>query len=79
MKALFVALFILVSACRVDASPSRQITDSCLKTQTISTLDLSPRSFYVEEDLDRKIVSSLSTIASDPSAFGKPPNQSDSD
>jgi hypothetical protein len=61
MKALFVAFIILVSAGPVDASPSKQITDSCLKTETIpgdtTYKDLSPSSFYVEEDSDRNIVS----------------------
>jgi hypothetical protein len=61
MKALLVALMILVSIGRVDASPSKQITDSCLKTYTISNstkyADLRPENFYVEEDLDRNIVS----------------------
>jgi hypothetical protein len=61
MKARCVAFMILMYTGAVDASPSKKITDSCLSTDPSSTevsyVDLSPSSFYVEEDKVRKIES----------------------
>jgi hypothetical protein len=61
MKALWVALMMLMYTGGVGASPTKKITDSCLTTDPISRdisyVDLSPSSFYVEADDVRNIES----------------------
>lgn len=61
MKTLYVTFVILLYTGAADASPNKKITDSCLSAEPSSTdvsyVDLSPSSFYVEEDKVRKIES----------------------
>jgi hypothetical protein len=57
MKTLLLAAIIGCSPCLASAAPPKQIINSCLKTESVRNAvytEISPTSFTVEEDDDRK-------------------------